>query len=315
VVAAGAIFHIMTTGPHKSWAEVEIDPGPTSASVSVAVTTFASKRWQLRSGEKRAEARVQMVRPTVPDAQLTVIHQRLREIASPGHPLPVSLHVARNLVGFSWEWWLGTGLSDIDMYLERPYPPLLEDVPGTPPPPGKSAYWAMFPPRWSSLIGRSLPPGQAKFPPEFPVALPGDVLVIVAVAVSTAAGRRLVVHQGASRDDDLVIDPDEVVLDDLTVIVLGEPRSGRGSTTQSTVALRTCAADLLEAGARTVIVVPNAPSIVAARVLASLTKILRPGVVLSPGELRTAVARARDLLKEADPKLGYELTVMSRTPS
>jgi hypothetical protein len=61
--------------------------------------------------------------------------------------------------------------------------------------------------------------------------------------------------------------------------------------------------------------VPNAPSIVAARVLTSLAKVLRPGVDLSPGELRSAVATARDLLKKADPELGYELTVMSRTPS
>jgi hypothetical protein len=314
IVAAAAIgFHIMTTGPHKSWAEVEIDPGPTPASVYVEITAFASKRWHLRSAEKPAKTRVQMIRPTVPDPQRTVIHERLDETASTGHRLPVSLLVARTLAGVSWESWLGVGLPDIDMYLERPYPLLLEDVRRTPPRPGDSVYWAMSPPRWSGLISRSLPTGQAKFPSDFPSALPGDVLVIVAVAISTDAGRRLVVHQGASRDDDLVIDPDEAALDGLTAIVLGEPRSSRSPTAQSAVALRTCAADLLEAGARTVIVVPNAPSIVASRVLASLTETLRPGVDLSLQELRTTVAGARDLLKEADPGLGYELTVMSRT--
>lgn len=317
VIAAAVGLHVMTTGPHKSWAKVEINPGPSAASVSVVMRVLASRRWHVRSKVQKTEIRLQMVRPSIPAQGQTQIHELLRETASPGHPLPVSLLAARTLVGVSWESWLGAELTDIDLRLQRPYLQLFNE-PETTTRRRDSSYWVMSPPRWGSLISKALPAALVNFPSQFPDASPGDVLVIVAVAISTSAGRRLVVHNGESRHNDLIIDPDEAVLTDLTIVVAGEPRSGRGraSTPQSVAALRTCAADLIEAGARTVIVVPNAPSVVTAHVLGNLTESLWPGDYPSARDLSDAVAEARDLLTtEADRELGYELTVMSRTLS
>jgi hypothetical protein len=311
-------FHVATTGPGKSWALVALDPGPTAASVVVRATAFASRRWRLRSKPEETELRVQMLRPTTPAPGKTAIHELLRDTAHPGRPLPVSLLVARSLVGVSWEAWLGAELGDVDLRFERPYRLLLQNVPESRSQPRDPAYWVMSPPRWRSLISKALPAGKVDFPPQFPAASPGDVLVIVAVAVNTAAGRRLVIHNGKSRHNDLVIDPDDAVLTDLTIVVVGEPRGerGRASAAQSVAALRVCAADLVEAGARTVVVVPNAPSVMASHVLACLTTTLRPGEYPSAKALTDTAARARDLLKtEVDPRLAYELTVMSRTPS
>ena len=114
-------------------------------------------------------------------------------------------------------------------------------------------------------------------------------------------------------------DPDEVSLAGLTFVVAGEPRPGprRASAKRSTAALRSCAADLMEAGARTAIVLPNVPSAVTAQVLGCLVSALRPGEGYparcperggGPGPQ----GAGQEGRQKNDPELGYELTVMSR---
>jgi hypothetical protein len=150
-----------------------------------------------------------------------------------------------------------------------------------------------------------------------PADCPGGVLVIVGIGVDMPAGCRLVIHN-AQPDGDLVVDPDEADLTGLTVILLGEPRGENrlGPVRDSAAALRTCATDLIEAGALTVVAVPNTPPSAASAVLGSLASNLRPGNTQSARSLLVAVDHARAVLaKEANRQLSYELTVLSRVLS
>ena len=313
LVQGGLLVAGMRT--RNSGAAVVIDPGPSPATVSIEITAFVGRPWPLPSRLKFAWECVPMIRSMTPDPRETAIHELLRAAARPGRPLRVSLLVAGPLVPVAWETWLGVPLKDTEMYLGRPYRALLETM-ARPEPQRDSTCWVLASPRWRSLVRNAVLSGPADFPTRFPPTAPRDVLIAIAIAVDTLAGRRLVVHNGESRDNDLVIDPDDAVLAGLTIVVAGEPRAGRRrlSATRSVAALRACAADLIEAGARTVIVVPNAPSTVTSQVLHCLTTTLRPGERYTADVLSDAVDQARKVLaQETDPELGYELTVMSRT--
>jgi hypothetical protein len=305
---------IAGTGPRNSGAAVVIDPGLSTATVAIEITTFTGRPWPLPSRLKHAQERVPIPGSMMPELRETRIHELLRAAGRPGQPLRVSLLVAGPLVAVAWEVWLGVPLNDTEMYLGRPYRALLETA-AQPGPQRDNTCWVLAPPRWRTLVRNAVPLVEVDFPSRFPPAAPGDVLIAVAIAVDTPTGRRLVVHNGVSRDNDLVIDPDEAALAGLTVVLAGEPRAGRRrlSATRSAAALRACAADLIEAGARTVIVVPNAPSAVTSRVLHGLTTTIRPGESHAADVLSGAVDQARKVLaQEADAELGFELTVMSR---
>jgi hypothetical protein len=347
IALAQAVALVVTTGPQNSWATIEVDPGPGPGTASIRVRAFKGRRWPRRSRRNSKDfGAVSVPQAGDPHRIPTLVHDLLRATATAGHPLSVSLLVAAPLAGVGWEAWVGGPLGDIALHLGRPYRSRLETVPEPSPlpQPRERPYIALSPPRWRSMVRLALGGQNVAFPDRFPAAaandepapgagsepetwvgpgaeaVPGDVAIIMATAVDTASGRRLVVHNGQSRHNDLIVDPDEAALTGLTVIVVGEPRRERkrSSAPQATVALRACAADLMEAGARTVVVVPNAPSAVVSGVLACLVGILRPGSYCEPDQLAEVVAQARAVMARtgstdvADLSAGYELTVMSR---
>lgn len=301
-------------GPRNRKAIVEIEPGPSSASVAIGITALTGRPWPLPPKAKQEREFLAMLNSMTPKPGETGIHQLLRDTARPPRPLRVSLRVTGTLVAVAWEAWLGVPLPDTKMYLGRPCGVL--DTETRPDSTSQdSTCWIMAPPRWRSMVRTAVQSARVDFPAQFPATAPGDVVIIVAIAVDTASGRRLVVHSGESRENDLIVDPDEATLSGLTIVVIGEPRAERRRkfTGRSTAALRGCAADLVNAGARTVIVVPNAPSATSSRVLRCITAALRPGERHNADVLSEAVDEARRVLtQKMDPQLGYELTVMSR---
>jgi hypothetical protein len=310
---AWVVSLVANSGPKNSRAVVTVDPCQDAAIVCIGLTALRGRWWPLPSRRSHTQEQVKMLGPARPDPARTSVHGLLRATTHPGRPLPVSLNVAQPLVGVAWEAWLAAPLDGSALYLGRPYPSLLGAV--TEPRHDDPHYWVLAPPRWRSLVGSAISPDEVEFPARFPSITPGDVLIVVAIAVDTTAGRRLVIHGGASRHYDIVIDPDEASLTDLAVVVVGEPHgeNRRASAAQSAAALRVCAADLIQAGARTVIVVPSAPAAAASDVLASLARILRSGDYQSAKGLSAGAAQARQILAEkTDTQLGYELTVMSR---
>jgi hypothetical protein len=305
------ITGLIIVGWRRSRAAVSVEPGVGAATVQVRATVAGRLGWLSRP--ESSTATVSMMRSNLPGTEPSSIHELLQSAVRPRRPLRVSLSVARPLAGACWEAWVASNLAHADLNIVRPYRSLYTIARPTPEQrdPG---YLVLSPPRWRNLVQTSLAQADVEFLPQFPELFPGDVVIVVAIALNAASGHRLVVHNGESREKDLVIDSDNGRLIGATIIIIGEPRGQRSRTiTRSAAALRQCAADLMDAGAQTVILVPNAPGTVVSRVLTVLATAIQPGAACSADKLLAAVSNARKHLDEAvEPALGGELTLMSR---
>jgi hypothetical protein len=92
---------------------------------------------------------------------------------------------------------------------------------------------------------------------------PGDIAVILAVPVDTPVGRRLAIPPSRAEDTarDLIIEPDTLASPDTFIVVAGCPTSESDSAPDVNMRdLRRCGADLIEAGAEFVVVLPSLPA-------------------------------------------------------
>lgn len=319
-LASAAGLRIANGGPRNNWARVWFFDTSRPDTARVTVMSTASRRWPVPP--KRYSARVVVgLDDGMPVTGKTTVHDVLAAAARPPHPLRVSLIVSQRLTGVAWEAWLASSLDNPPpLYMERPYPRYPGSV--TDPIPSCGTYWVLAPQRWRGLIRAALPAdatnisarfldGRGESSRRLADVGPLDVIIAMATAVQTPEGRRLVVQQENSPDTDLMIEPDDAALGGVSVIVVGEPARNPGIRSDS--ALRGCAADLVQAGLQTVVVVPSAPAGTTFQVLAKLTDALRPGAPSSGSDLAVAVHQARQLLAgSGEDSFGYELTLMAR---
>jgi hypothetical protein len=181
------------------------------------------------------------------------------------HPLDVGLYTPQHLFDVPWEGFVGDLLRGIgpfqiartrlrEGYRRRTLRTRFGE-----------RIVAITPTTWRALV-MSAVPGRSSatvLDPATSGLSAGDIAVILALPVDTPAGGRLAIPPSRAEDTtlDLIIEPDALMPAGTFIVVAGCPTSGRDTASDVDMRdLRRCGADLIEAGAEFVVVLPSLPA-------------------------------------------------------
>ena len=329
----------LTSGPRRSHASIDVEAGADAAGSTLVLTATGHRhrRWPLPAIWRRATATVPMpADPPYPG--FSEVLRVVRDTADRSHLLPVELRVPPDLTRLDWEAALTeqapteqaptrqastgqastgqapTGQAPATRFQPwRGFDPLPVADAGELPrqllslargPAPRAIRWA-GPPQWAGLVR------QASATTPAPLASltelhRGDNAVLIASAVDSKGGRLLAVRLTGDRQ--VLLQPDDLRVRGVLLIVCGEPGwAGRrvAADRLGTRDLRECCADLMDAGAEAVVVVPSLPEHGLREALRLLTPVTGRGL-----GLLKRVSEVRDALRDTDRATGADITVM-----
>jgi hypothetical protein len=323
-VIAFAAELILRPRREERWAEVDAAGSDLDGVLTLRATGIRARRGFLP--RLRTTFETVAATPTgTPREQVRALIPIIADTARPGQLLPIAVRVPPALASLCWEGTLSEPLSDrFEVQPWRAYDQLqlarTEGVRrrGSA---GRTLQVAV-PEQWAALVDTPGTPrlrdggsleyiGAKKATRLWSLAElgDGDVAVLMATAVDTNTGRLLAVR--VSKDRQVLIQPDELDARDVLLIVCGEPGSqGRSEAVDhlATRDLRGCAADLMEAGAGAVVVLPSMPESFLRQALDRIGVDPRHGRALL-----IAVHAVGDVLRAGGlADIATEITVMTR---
>ena len=276
-------IRILTSGPTVNY--LKLDLSECGLDYDIAANGYRKRRWPLP--EKKASARLRVrigaggeVRHIAPQGKspgsesyvlpgrpggpgaLSVALDRLRDTR---YPLHVGLYTPPQLFDVPWEGFLADllrGIGPFEIARNR----LREGY-------RKRTLRTRFgdqvkvaaPATWRELVLLAVPSRSSAVVLDlgrFGLS-PGDIAVILALPVDTPVGGRLAIPPSRGEDTprDLVLEPDALTPEGTFIVVAGCPASERDSASDVNMRdLRRCGADLIEAGAELVVVLPSLPA-------------------------------------------------------
>jgi len=283
LAAAFVVIRMLASGPAKNY--LQLDLVKHGSGYDMTANGYRQRRWPLRAKRAAARLRVRIeadgkVRHVAPPSDSPTIGSyvlpgqpcgpgalaaKLSQLRDAEHPLHVGLHTPPHLSDMPWEGFLADLLRGIgplqiartrlrEGYRSRTMRTRFG---------GRVVVAA--PAAWRALV-MSAVPGRSSAAVLDPAAAglsAGDIAVILAVPVDTPVGGRLAIPPSRTEDTprDLIIEPDALALAGTFIVVAGCPTSERESAPDVDMRdLRRCGADLIEAGAEFVVVLPSLPA-------------------------------------------------------
>ena len=322
-------IRILTSGPTVNY--LKLDLSECGLDYDIAANGYRKRRWPLP--EKKASARLRVrigaggeVRHIAPQGKspgsesyvlpgrpggpgaLSVALDRLRDTR---YPLHVGLYTPPQLFDVPWEGFLADllrGIGPFEIARNR----LREGY-------RKRTLRTRFgdqvkvaaPATWRELVLLAVPSRSSAvvLDPAASGLSPGDIAVILALPVDTPVGGRLAIPPSRGEDTprDLVLEPDALTPEGTFIVVAGCPASERDSASDVNMRdLRRCGADLIEAGAELVVVLPSLPAGLLHECLQLLLADVRASVNLS--DTRGCAEVVRRQLAIARPSDAREVT-------
>jgi hypothetical protein len=283
LVMTYVIIRVLTSGPTVN--HLRLDLSERESGYDLVANGFRQRRWPLP--EKKASARLRVrieadgkvrhvappcdspdfesyVQPGRPDGP-GVLSVPLSRLGDARHPLHVGLRTPPQLFDVPWEGFLADLLRGIgpfevarnrlrEGYRSRTLRTRFGD-----------RVMVAAPATWRALVVSAVPrrSSAAILDPATSGLSPGDIAVILALPVDTPVGRRLAIPPSRGEDTahDLILEPDALAPAGTFIVVAGCPASERDSASDVNMRdLRRCGADLIEAGAESVVVLPSLPA-------------------------------------------------------
>lgn len=242
----------------------------------------------------------------------------------------LALTVSQELASMPWEAPILLAVGDVGLACWRSADPATATLAAASPWPPADAPRAMLAPAtWAQLIERRLGPirplDDQAAPADQPAA--GGLLLIMGTPIESTAGLRLLVEDSGRRSvsSRTLVEPDALPFDRFGLVVVicepGESLVRVDAEREQTADLRSCAAELLNAGAAAVLCLPPMPADVAGGVLGTLDGRLRRGgprgwrqLAEAGAAIRREIAAAGSSPEEraAARELALEVTVFVR---
>jgi hypothetical protein len=329
LIAAYVVIRVGASGPTSN--DLSLDLLERGSECDVYANGYRERRWPLPDKKASARLRVRIEedgtvrhvappgdspdfesyvppgRPSGPGA-LGLALGRLRDAK---HPLHVGLYTPPQLFDLPWDAFLADLLRGIgpfefarnrlrEGHRVRTLRTRLGD-----------RVMVAAPRTWRALVVSTVPgrSSAAVLDPASPGLSPGDIAVILAVPVDTPVGRRLAIPPSRGEDTarDLILEPDALAPAGTFIVVAGCPASERDSASDVNMRdLRRCGADLIEAGAEFVVVLPSLPADTLHQCLQLLLAEVRASISL--WETRGCAERVRRHLALARPSDAREVT-------
>ena len=277
------IIRVLTSGPTVN--HLSLDLLQCESGYDLEANGYRQRRWPLPDKKARARLRVRIeadgkVRHVAPPSDTRgfesyvlpgrpdgpgVLSVPLSRLGDAKHPLHVGLHTPPQLFDAPWEGFLADLLRGIgpfevarnrlrEGYRRRTLRTRFGD-----------RVMVAAPTAWRALAVSAVPrrSSAAVLDPATPGLSPGDIAVILALPVDTPVGRRLAIPPSRGEDTahDLILEPDALAPAGTFIVVAGCPASERDAASDVNMRdLRRCGADLIEAGAESVVVLPSLPA-------------------------------------------------------
>jgi hypothetical protein len=283
LAAAFVVIRVLASGPAVNY--LQLDLVKNGSGYDMTAEGYRQRRWPRRAKRAAARLRVRIeadgkVRHVTPPRDSPNIGRyvlpgqpgspgalavKLSQLRDVEHPLHVGLHTPPHLSDLPWEGFLADlliGIGPFQITRTR----LREGY-------RSRTLRARFgervmvaaPTAWRMLVVSAVPrrSSAAVLNPAVAGLSPGDIAVILAVPVDTPVGGRLAIPPSHAEDTarDLIIEPDALTPEGTFIVVAGCPTSERASAPDVNMRdLRRCAADLIEAGAEFIVVLPSLPA-------------------------------------------------------
>jgi hypothetical protein len=276
------VIRVLASGPAMNY--LQLDLVEDGSGYDMVAKGHRQRRWPLRA--KRASARLRVrieadgkvrhVAPSCDSASFAsyvppgrpgspgALSVALSPLRDAEYPLHAGLHTPPHLSDLAWEGFLADllhGIGPVQIARTR----LREGYRSRT---LRTRFGARVmvaaPAAWRALVMSAVPGRSAAvLDPATPGLSPGDIAVILALPVDTPVGGRLAIPLSHAEDTtrDLIIEPDALAPAGSFIVVAGCPTSEHdGAPDVNMRDLRRCGADLIEAGAEFVVVLPSLPA-------------------------------------------------------
>lgn len=296
-----------------------------------ALTIDAPVRWSLASGGEVVTGAGRELGHEPYERQRAVLPDTIRRaLAERRTPAGVALTVDQDLAAMPWEAPILLAAGDVGVACWRRADPATSSSGAASPWPPASAPRAMLAPAtWAQLIEQRLGPIRALDDGVAPADQPasGGLLLIMGTPVESTAGLRLLAEDSGKRSvaTRTLVEPDALPLDRFgLVVVMCEPSESLlrvDAEREQAGDLRSCAAELVSAGAAAVLCLPPMPAELAGKALGTLDhRFRRRGergwrqlVAAASGIRREIAAAGADPAERAaSTELALEVTVFVR---
>jgi hypothetical protein len=282
LAAAFVVIRVLASGPARNY--LQLDLVEDGSGYDMAAKGHRQRLWPLPA--KRASVRLRVrieadgkVRHVAPPGDSPgfasyvppgrpgdpgALSVALSPLRDEDHPLHVGLHTPPHLSDLPWEGFLADLLRGIGPFqiartrLREGYRSrTLRTWFG-------ARVVVAAPTAWRAFVMSAVPGRPATVvDPAAPGLSPGDIAVILAVPVDTPVGGRLAIPPSRAEETtrDLIIEPDALAPAGAFIVVAGCPTSEHDAAPDVNMRdLRRCGADLIEAGAEFVVVLPSLPA-------------------------------------------------------